>query len=59
MSAVKIELPLAISLNAPVPPLIILQVPVPISGVLPPNALLTSKPQKSCEAPVVAIVGTL
>ena len=41
----------------PVPPLTILQTPVPMVGVLPPRGRLTSVPHRFCVEPAVAVVG--
>ena len=52
-----VELPLPEALKVPVPPLMMLQAPVPDVGVLPPRAPLTSVPHRFCAAPTVAVVG--
>ena len=56
-SAVKVELPLPEELNVPVPPLTMLQEPVPTTGVLPPRALLVSVPHRLWADPTLAAVG--
>lgn len=43
--------------NIPVPPLSMLQLPVPISGVLPPNPTVVLPAQMVCGPPAVAMVG--
>ena len=45
------------SVNVPVPPLTMLQRPVPTTGVLPPNPVLVRMPQRFCVGPTVAVVG--
>src|SRR5204862_4288595 len=54
---VKVELPACRSLNVPVPPLWIVQVPVPEDGELPPRLAVVPPGTMVCGPPAVAVCG--
>jgi hypothetical protein len=54
---VNVEVPLALLLKVPAPPLTTLHAPVPTEGVLPPRLVLVPLAQIVCAPPTVAVVG--